>query len=173
MANELYTRTNQKIYFAGLSLEALGRAEEGKEMNAIALVQAGREAALFHLYGALLGLCHEIAGFYRLPEAGAIRAETLLNPKVLESMAIPELAELVEMAQSPDSWVSRLLAAHLALFQPPRVPHKPKGDVTQPLIVAVSVGEEEPAPLSRAELENWRQELKKLAIRFREGLNEC
>ena len=53
MANELYTRTNQKIYFAGLSLEALGRAEEGKEMNAIALVQAGREAALFHLYGAL------------------------------------------------------------------------------------------------------------------------
>ena len=67
MANELYTRTNQKIYFAGLSLEALGRAEEGKEMNAIALVQAGREAALFHLYGALLGLCHEIAGFYRLP----------------------------------------------------------------------------------------------------------
>ena len=65
-ANELYTRTNQKIYFAGLSLEALGRAEEGKEMNAIALVQAGREAALFHLYGALLGLCHEIAGFYRV-----------------------------------------------------------------------------------------------------------
>jgi len=30
MANELYTRTNQKIYFAGLSLEALGRAEEGE-----------------------------------------------------------------------------------------------------------------------------------------------
>lgn len=29
MAHELYTRTNQKIYFAGLSLEALARAEEG------------------------------------------------------------------------------------------------------------------------------------------------
>ncbi|MCF5505512.1 PasA protein, partial [Pseudomonas syringae] len=27
MARELYTRTNQKIYFAGLALEALGRAE--------------------------------------------------------------------------------------------------------------------------------------------------
>ncbi|KAF1025128.1 MAG: hypothetical protein GAK37_02937 [Pseudomonas sp.] len=173
MANELYTRTNQKIYFAGLSLEALGRAEAGKEMNAIALVQAGREAALFHLYGALLGLCHEIAGFYRLPEASAIRAETILTPKVLESIAIPELAELVEMTQSPDSWVSRLLAAHLAMLQPPRVPHKPKGDVTQPLIVAVSLDEEEPAPLSREELESWRQELKKLAIRFRDGLNEC
>ena len=40
-------------------------------MNAQALVQAEREAALFHLHGALLGLCHEIAGFYRLPQAAA------------------------------------------------------------------------------------------------------
>jgi hypothetical protein len=187
MANELYTRTNQKIYFAGLSLEALGRAEEGREMNAIALVQAGREAALFHLYGALLGLCHEIAGFYRLPQAGSPRAEMIMNRDVLDTMAIPELAELVEMAQSPDSWIARLLKAHADMFQPPRVPHVPKGDVTQPprvphvpkgdvtqpLIVAVAVEEEEPKPLSREELEGWRQALKKMALRFREGLNEC
>src|SRR5476649_142326 len=109
MANELYTRTNQKIYFAGLSLEALGRAEEGKEMNAIALVQAGREAALFHLYGALLGLCHEIAGFYRLPQAAAPRAELLLTREVLEAIAIPEMAELVELAHSPQTWLARLI----------------------------------------------------------------
>ena len=63
MAHELYTRTNQKIYFAGLALEALGRAEKGQAMNAQALLQAERESALFHLYGALLGLCHEIAGY--------------------------------------------------------------------------------------------------------------
>ncbi|KRP58430.1 DUF6586 family protein [Pseudomonas trivialis] len=173
MANELYTRTNQKIYFAGLSLEALGRAEQGKEMNAIALTQAGREAALFHLYGALLGLCHEIAGYYRLPQAGALRAELIMTRDVLESMAIPELAELVEMTQSPDSWIARLLKAHADMFQPPRVPHVPKGDVTQPLIVAISLEDDEPKPLSREELESWRQELKKLALRFREGLNEC
>ena len=174
MANELYTRTNQKIYFAGLSLEALGRAEEGKEMNAIALVQAGREAALFHLYGALLGLCHEIAGFYRLPQANAPRAEMLLTREVLESIAIPELAEMVELAGNSETWLAKLLAAHSALFQPPRVPHKPKGDVTQPLIQAINLDEEEaPEELSREELESWRQNLKGLAIRFREGLNEC
>jgi hypothetical protein len=33
------------------------------------------------------------------------------------------------------------------LFQPPRVPQKPKGDVTQPLIQAVNLDEEE-APQS-------------------------
>ncbi|WP_434573023.1 DUF6586 family protein [Pseudomonas sp. Z3-8] len=174
MAHELYTRTNQKIYFAGLSLEALARAEDGRAMNSPALIQAGRESALFHLYGALLGLCHEIAGFYRLPQANASRAEVVLTREVLETIAIPELAEMVELAQNPETWLARLLAAHQALFQPPRAPRKPKGDVTQPLIVAVNLDEEEPEQeLNREELESWRQNLKNLAIRFREGLNEC
>ncbi len=174
MAHEPYTRTNQKIYFAGLSLEALTRAEDGRAMNSPALLQAGRESALFHLYGALLGLCHEIAGFYRLPQANAPRAELLLTREVLETIAIPELAEMVELAHNPETWLAKLLAAHAALFEPPRAPRKPKGDVTQPLIVAVNLDEQEPEPeLSREELESWRQNLKSLAIRFREGLNEC
>ncbi|KAF0863905.1 DUF6586 family protein [Pseudomonas sp. LD120] len=174
MAHELYTRTNQKIYFAGLSLEALARAEEGRAMNAQALVQAGRETVLFHLYGAVLGLCHEIAGFYRLPQAGASGVEQILSREVLESIAIPELAELVELAHSPQTWLAQLLSAYGALFQPPRVPHKTKGDVTQPLIVTVNLDEEElKDELGREELESWRQNLKALAIRFRDGLNEC
>ena len=174
MAHELYTRTNQKIYFAGLSLEALARAEDGRAMNSPALLQAGRESVLFHLYGALLGLCHEIAGFYRLPQANASRAEQLLTREVLETLAIPELAEMVELAHNPETWLAKLLAAHAALFEPPRAPRKPKGDVTQPLIVAVNLDEEEPEQvLSREELESWRQNLKSLALRFREGLNEC
>lgn len=174
MANELYTRTNQKIYFAGLSLEALAKAEEGRAMNSLALIQGGRESALFHLYGALLGLCHEIAGFYRLPQANASRAESLLTREVLDTIAIPELAEMIELANNPETWLAKLLAAHQALFQPPRAPHKPKGDVTQPLILAVNLDEEEaPDELSREELESWRQNLKALAIRFRDGLNEC
>jgi hypothetical protein len=46
--------------------------------------------------------------------------------------------------------------------------------VTQPLIQAVNLDEvDEPEELSREELESWRQNLKGLAIRFREGLNEC
>ena len=75
MAQERYTRTNQKIYFAGLALQALNKAEQGQAINAQAQVQAEREAVLFHLYGALLGLCHEIAGYYRLPQDNAPRAE--------------------------------------------------------------------------------------------------
>lgn len=173
MAHELYTRTNQKIYFAGLSLEALGKAQEGRAINSQALLQAERESALFHLYGALLGLCHEIAGFYRLPQANTARAEDLLTQEVLDAIAIPEMAELIELARHPETWLAQLLAAYRALFLPPRAPKKPKGDVTQPLIVAVNLDDEPAVELSREELESWRQQLKGLAIRFREGLSEC
>ena len=68
-------------------------------MNALALDQAGRESAMFHLYGALLGLCHEIAGFYRLPQANAPAGGDAADArKCWKSIAIPELAELVELA---------------------------------------------------------------------------
>ncbi|GLZ85482.1 hypothetical protein Pres01_15330 [Metapseudomonas resinovorans] len=172
MAHELYTRTNQKIFFAGLSLESWGKAEEGKAMNAQALIQSQREAVLFHLYGALLGLCHEIAGYYRLPEAGAPRVELLLTPEVLAAAPSPELAELVELAQQRETWLAELLAAYRVLFQPPQAPKQAKIDPTLPLITAVSVVEEE-MPLSREVLESWRQNLKSLALRFRETLSEC
>ncbi|MBC9251375.1 PasA protein [Pseudomonas alcaligenes] len=172
MAHELYTRTNQKIFFAGLALEDLGRAEAGQAVNAQALQQVRREEVLFHLYGALLGLCHEIAGYYRLAEAGAPRVELLLNAQVLQAAPSPELAELVELAQQPETWLAQLLQAHAELFRPPQAPPTAKVDPRLPLIQAVSV-EEAPAALARTELEAWRQQLKQLVLRFRESLSEC
>lgn len=173
MANELYTRTNQKIYFAGLALEAMDKARASQSLNAQGIEQAEREAAIFHLYGGLLGLCHEIAGFYRLPLSNAAHAEALLDPQVLAAHPIPELGELVELAQQRETWLANLLGAYNGLFEPPQAARPAKGDVTQPLIVAVAVDDEETASLSRDDLESWRRQLKELVIRFREGLSEC
>ncbi|WP_137817884.1 MULTISPECIES: DUF6586 family protein [unclassified Pseudomonas] len=172
MAHELYTRTNQKLYFAGLALDAWRQAEEGRAMNAQALIQAEREAALFHLYGGLLGLCHEIAGYYRLAETNVPRVELVLTKAVLDTAPSPELAELVELAQQSETWLAQLVAAYAALFQPPQAPKKAKIDPTLPLIESLSLDEDEP-PLARLLLEDWRQQLKVLALRFRESLSEC
>ncbi|MCE1113952.1 MULTISPECIES: DUF6586 family protein [Pseudomonas] len=173
MAQELYTRTNQKLFFAGLALESMAKAATSGAMNAQGLVQAEREAALFHLYGALLGLCHEIAGFYRLPQAAAARAELLLNDEVLQNVAIPEMAEMLELARQPETWLARLLAAYADLFRPPVAKKSAKTDVTQPLIQAVNLDEAEPLELSQEELEAWRKSLKDLVRRFRDALSEC
>jgi hypothetical protein len=171
MAHELYTRTNQKIFYAGLALEAWRKAEQAQSMNALALIQAEREAALFHLYGALLGLCHEIAGYYRLAESDAPKAEHFLNQATLDLAPSQELGELVELAQSSQSWLAELLKAYAALFQPPRASKQAKVDPATPLITAVSL-DAEVEPLSRESLEAWRQSLKSLAQRFRETLSE-
>ena len=171
MAHELYTRTNQKIFYAGLSLESWHKAQTGRAMNAQALIQAEREATLFHLYGALLGLCHEIAGYYRLANSDTPRAEDLLTQAVLDIAPSQELGELVELAQSPDSWLAQLLGAYAELFQPPQAAKKAKLDPATPLITAVSL-DEDVEPLSRETLELWRQHLKALAQRFRETLVE-
>lgn len=173
MAQELYTRTNQKLFFAGLALESMAKAEQSQAMNAQGLTQAEREAAVFHLYGALLGLCHEIAGFYRLPQANAARAELLLNDDTLKTVAIPEMAEMLELARQPQTWLAQLIKAYADLFQPPVAKKVAKTDVTQPLIQAVNLDEVEDVVLSRAELERWRQDLKGLVRRFREALSEC
>ena len=173
MAHEPYTRTNQKIFFAGLALENLRKAEAGEAMNAQALMQSEREAVLFHLYGAVLGLCHEIADYYKLAEARAPRVELLLNQEVLQRSPTPELAELMEIAAQPESWLARLLAAYAALFEPPQAPKTAKVDPTLPLIQTVSLEAEEAPRLGHAELEGWRQQLKQLVLRYRESLSEC
>lgn len=171
MANERYTRTNQKLYFAGVSLDFWRKAEAGKAMNWQAQVQAEREACLFHLYGAVLGLCHEIAGYYRLPQADAGTVEQLLSTERLAASPSPEMAELVELAQQPETWLAKLLSSYHALFLPPREAVQAKPDVTLPLITAVTL-EDEVQPVSADELEFCRQQLKELALRFRSTLSE-
>ncbi|MBK5009274.1 hypothetical protein IAE33_001134 [Pseudomonas sp. S60] len=171
MAQEVYTRTNQKLFFAGLALESMAKAEQSQAMNAQGLVQAEREAALFHLYGALLGLCHEVSAFYRLPAAASV--EQALADDALNGLAIPEVAELLELARQRETWLAQMLGAYADLFRPPVARKAPKTDVTQPLIQAVSLDEPATEPLSRDELESWRHNLKALVRRFRDALSEC
>ncbi|WXL24169.1 DUF6586 family protein [Ectopseudomonas mendocina] len=171
MAQELYTRTNQKIFYAGLALESWRKAEQAQNLNALALIQAERESALFHLYGALLGLCHEIAGYYRIPDSTAPRAEVFLRGEVLDVAPSQELGELVELYRSADSWLAQLLKAYNQLFLPPQAGKQGKVDPSTPLITAVSLDSEEQS-LSHETLEAWRQALKALAQRFRQTLSE-
>ncbi|WP_060476656.1 MULTISPECIES: DUF6586 family protein [Pseudomonas] len=171
MAQELYTRTNQKLFFAGLALESMAKAEQSHAMNAQGVVQAERESALFHLYGALLGLCHEIGGFYRLPVVASV--EQALDDDALNAIAIPEVAEMLELVRQRETWLAQLLSAYSDLFRPPVAIKAPKTDVTQPLIQAVNLDKAEPAVLSRELLESWRNDLKGLVRRFRDALSEC
>lgn len=153
MAQERYTRTNQKIYFAGLALEQWRQAEASNGLNAGGLVQAEREACLFHLYGAVVGLCQEILGYYRFQQADAWTLTQVLDATRQGSLVAPELSELLELTAAPDSWLSLLLEHYAALYRP------------------LGGGEHRVLPTA-LEVEHGRQQLKALILRFREALTE-
>ena len=171
MANELYTRTNQKLFFATRALEDWRLALQGTAINAAALQQGARETSLFHLHGALLALCHEVAGYYRLPNARATHIKSLLSAEVLASHPSPELQLLAELADEPASWVSRLRKAYAELSEPPQPERKSSVDPATPLIVAVAV-EEPQDVLTPDTLGHWLQQLRDLALHCRAGMSE-
>ena len=173
MAYEPYTRTNQKLHFCGLALENWLRAERDSSFASAAQIQAEREAALFHLHGALLALCHEIAHSYRLPDASWPALEHFLDEHYLSRSPCPELSELFELSRQSDSWLACACAAYRLLLLPPQAPRKIKQDATLALIQAVNLDEQEDEPpLSRETIQQWRGQLKALVLRFRDSLTE-
>ena len=53
-------RTNQKLYFARLA------CQQAEQTDHVQQVQAYREAAVFHLHGAMLAFLQELVRYYRL-----------------------------------------------------------------------------------------------------------
>lgn len=142
MANEVYTRTNQALYFARLAIDSWAEAAESDAVNAISLVRYHREHALFHLYRGVLAVTHEVADRYRWPLMEARTVEQVLTPQVVERFPGPELAELSELAEAPDSWVGRLLQGWQLLQRPPKAVETPQQDTS--LIASSAVrGEQE------------------------------
>ncbi|MFN3580854.1 MAG: DUF6586 family protein [Pseudomonas sp.] len=120
MANEVYTRTNQALFFARMAIDAWAEAADSDAVNAISLRRYHREHALFHLYRGVLAVTHEVADRYRWPLLDASRAEQVLTPQVAERFPGPELAELTELALAEDSWLGRLLGGWQQLQLPPK-----------------------------------------------------
>ncbi|WP_022962363.1 DUF6586 family protein [Halopseudomonas pelagia] len=119
MANEVYTRTNQALFFARMAIESWAEAAESDAVNAISQARYHREHALFHLYRGVLAVTHEVADRYRWPLMDARTVEQVLTVPVAERFPGPELAELTELAQAGDSWLGRLLSGWQQLQLPP------------------------------------------------------
>lgn len=119
MANEVYTRTNQALFFARKALDSWAEAQELAAFDVLTQVQYHREHAMFHLYRGVLALVHEVADFYRWPLVDLRQVEAALSPAVVKRFPGPELAELTELAENRDTWLARLLAAWQQLQAPP------------------------------------------------------
>ena len=119
MANEVYTRTNQALFFARRAIDAWAEAVNSGAIDASSQTQYHREHAIFHLYRGVLAVVHEVADRYRWPLVELRQVEAALSPAVVARFPGPELAELTEMADNRDTWLAKLIAAWQQLQAPP------------------------------------------------------
>lgn len=86
-------RTNQKLYFARLSVLQADKAENSQ------IAQASREAAVFHLQGAVLAFLQELVRYYKLTDRHPTFA-SIKEKMALRGQVSPEIAIMERLAQS-------------------------------------------------------------------------
>ena len=169
MANEVYTRTNQALFFATKATSAWREAQDSPALDARTQTLYHREHALFHLYRTVLAIIHEVADRYRWPLLELRSVEHALDGEAVKRFPGPELAELSELARENDTWLSRMLAGWSALNEPP-VPVSAK--LQDASLIASSAAADDRPEWAIADADEAVSALKELVSRYRDGMVE-
>lgn len=169
MANEVYTRTNQALYFARKAVASWREVSQSGALDSVTQSAYHREHALLHLYRGVLGVIHEVADRYRWPLMDARSVEAVLQGDAAVRFPGPELAELSELATAQDNWLSRLLSGWQQLQAPP-VPQDSKPETDNLILASNALTNAREWSLSDAE--EALAALAERVNRYREGMVE-
>jgi len=156
-------RTNQKLYFARLS------CQQAEQTDHIQQVQAHREAAVFHLQGAVLAFLQELVRYYRLndtvPTLKSI--ETLMAEK---GQISPEISILQQLAK--DGFIAELKRAYrMCQYAPEPSTPEPEDETSSNLIIKVTQTSQAWLPDVKI-LREWHRDLTQLIDGFRNEMVE-
>lgn len=158
-------RTNQKLYFARLACKDAAAQTENLQA-----AQGAREAAVFHLQGAVLAFLQELVRYYRID---AERQPTLLSVKAKmanRTQVSPEITILEQL--SKDGFLAELNRAYAACQyapEPPEPTHDEEG--SSKLIFKVTQTPQAWLPDVQI-LREWHKELTQLIEGFRNEMIE-
>lgn len=116
MAEVYLARTNQKLTFARLHLEALANAQASSGWSKHALIESYQESILFHLMSAYVSLLREIAERYRVNAQSIKEIHALQQAFDAAGFESPELSELIALQENPASWLHKLHNAYEACW---------------------------------------------------------
>ncbi|WP_432694887.1 DUF6586 family protein [Marinobacterium sp. YM272] len=174
MSDIYLSRTNQKLSFVRLHLEALEHAQHSNSWNKHGLVESYNESVLFHLIGAVRSFLREIGERYRL-DVEAVHTIADLQ-KLLETTGqeSPEVNELAQLAESPAGWINSLNRAYAGCWSATDK-HLKRSDSSQSLseihVVQVNPDHSED-PQLLVEYRQWFNELDGLVERLRSSMLE-
>lgn len=116
--SDLYrTRTNQKLSFVRLHLQALKEAQTEERWSQHALIQSYQESVLFHLMGAVHAYVGEIAELYGLDVEQIDTVTALMQALETTVQESPEARELDNLQHQDGSWLLQLQHAYAACWQ--------------------------------------------------------
>ena len=162
---------NQRLVYAGTLMTLAANQGELTTTSQRLERRALEDSVLMQLELAYRFYLRELGENYRLKQLNQISGATgLVSALIAANKSPSEAQELLDLEQSPDSWLAQLLAAANSLSRSPE-PQKPaKAFVDANTIALVDVtGQESPdQPLSLDGLGFWLAEFRSLILRQRE-----
>ena len=156
-------RTNQKLYFARLSCQQAEQTEHVQQ------AQAHREAAVFHLNGAVLAFLQELVRYYRLndynPTLKSIEDFMAAKGRISSDVAI-----LQQLSKS--GFIAELKRAYrLCQYTPEPSAPEPEQETSSNLIIKVTQSPQAWLPDTKI-LREWHRDLTQLIDGFRNEMVE-
>ncbi len=156
-------RTNQKLYFARLACQQAEQADHVQQ------AQAHREAAVFHLHGALLAFLQELVRYYRLNDLSPT-LKSIEELMAAKGQVSPEVTVLQHL--SKDGFLAELKRAYrLCQYAPEPSSPQPEDETSSNLIIKVTQTPQAWLP-DTAILREWHRDLTQLIDGFRNEMVE-
>ena len=156
-------RTNQKLYFARLSCQQAEQTEHVQQ------AQAHREAAVFHLNGAVLAFLQELVRYYRLNDNNPT-LKSIEELMAAKGQISPEVAILQQLSKS--GFIAELKRAYrLCQYTPEPSAPEPEQETSSNLIIKVTQSPQAWLPDTKI-LREWHRDLKQLIDGFRNEMVE-
>lgn len=156
-------RTNQKLYFARLA------CQQAEQTDHVQQAQAHREAAVFHLHGALLAFLQELVRYYRLNDLNPT-LKSIEELMAAKGQVSPEVTVLQHL--SKDGFLAELKRAYrLCQYAPEPSSPQPEDETSSNLIIKVTQTPQAWLP-DTAILREWYRDLTQLIDGFRNEMVE-
>jgi len=173
MSGVYLTRTNQKLNFTSIHLDALKVAQESTGWSKHALIDSYNESVLFHMVSAYSSLLREIAEQYRFDANRISKLSQLTEQMEAQGLEAPEVAELQQLHGDSDSWLHHLLAAYKGCWR--AEDHGQSAgqaeSVSEIHVMQINPDHAEDADILQ-EYQSWFNQFKLLVERLRAGMQE-
>lgn len=156
-------RTNQKLYFARLS------CQQAEQVEHVQQAQALREAAVFHLHGAVLAFLQELVRYYRLSDS-APTLKSIEDLMAEKGQVSPEVTILQQLARH--GFIAELKRAYrMCQYAPEPSTPEPEQETSSNLIIKVTQTPQAWLPDIQI-LREWLRDLTQLIDGFRNEMVE-